>query len=367
MSKFNAHFNSSDSDKVTVVDYIAQSFDWNFMTNMTSINLFNEARRSRLELLMENAMRTKNFTNLGESCSSLNYGRFKEVRPDIDRKWQNGVRTFDTLRAVNLGLDMFFGILGLFVSLVVIGLIYKYQDLKTSYGYFCLIQAYTDLILLGNIVIFESFISVREMYIGVTDTLGDAEWTSDNPTLPWRWDYLMFYIYYSSKFTTSILTFCKAFTRFLAVYFPMFFYYHDIFDQHHTIMICLVCKVIFARSQYIQLDTCSQMYWWIQVYAEFILAMLCFLFDMATFYKLVRINKTRVNPNDHVEANKRLLERLFLIQNCGDLATFFIMFIPNIIYAAGCQFVSLLCQWRILKQLPKSTTVTQQVLAQTTN
>uniref|UniRef100_A0A914DP51 Polygalacturonase n=1 Tax=Acrobeloides nanus TaxID=290746 RepID=A0A914DP51_9BILA len=80
------------------------------------------------------------------------------------------------------------------------------------------------------------------------------------------------------------------------------------------------------------------MYWWVQTYAEFVLAMLCFLFNMATFYKSVRINKTRVNPNDQVEANKRVLERLFLIQNFGDLATFFILFIPNIIYAVGCQY-----------------------------
>jgi hypothetical protein len=75
-----------------------------------------------------------------------------------------------------------------------------------------------------------------------------------------------------------------------------------------------VCKVVFARSQYIQLDTCSQMYWWIQTYAEFVLAMSCFLLDMATFYKLVRINQVRINQNDQVEAQKRLLERLFLIQ-----------------------------------------------------
>jgi hypothetical protein len=76
----------------------------------------------------------------------------------------------------------------------------------------------------------------------------------------------------------------------------------------------LVCKVIFARSQYIQLDNCSQTYWWVQTYAEFIFAILCFLFDVATFYKLVRINRAKKSENDHVESQRRLLERLFLIQ-----------------------------------------------------
>ena len=77
------------------------------MANMSSIGLFNEARQSRLELLMENAMRNNNFTNLGEGCSSLNYNRFKQVRPDIDKRWQDGIKTFDQLRVVNFGLNMF--------------------------------------------------------------------------------------------------------------------------------------------------------------------------------------------------------------------------------------------------------------------
>jgi hypothetical protein len=77
------------------------------MANMSGISLFNEARQSRLELLMENALRTNNFMNLGDVCSSLNYDRFKQVRPDIDKKWRDGVETFDKLRAVNFGLNMF--------------------------------------------------------------------------------------------------------------------------------------------------------------------------------------------------------------------------------------------------------------------
>uniref|UniRef100_A0A914CTQ2 Uncharacterized protein n=1 Tax=Acrobeloides nanus TaxID=290746 RepID=A0A914CTQ2_9BILA len=77
------------------------------MANMNITNLFNEARQSRLELLMENAMRTNNFTKFGEVCSSLNYNRFKQVRPDINKRWQDGIMTFDKLRAVNFGLNMF--------------------------------------------------------------------------------------------------------------------------------------------------------------------------------------------------------------------------------------------------------------------
>jgi hypothetical protein len=80
------------------------------MTNMSSI-IFNEARKSRLELLMENAMRTGNYTNLGEGCTKLNYNRFRQVRPDVDKKWQDGVETFDKLRTVNFGLNMFVRIL----------------------------------------------------------------------------------------------------------------------------------------------------------------------------------------------------------------------------------------------------------------
>jgi hypothetical protein len=100
-------------------------------------------------------------------------------------------------------------------------------------------------------------------------------------------------------------------------------YAHDgssTMDSFEYVIICmsnfefLVCKVIFARSQYIQLDNCSQTYWWVQTYAEFIFAILCFLFDMATFYKLVRINRAKKSENDHVESQRRLLERLFLIQ-----------------------------------------------------
>uniref|UniRef100_A0A914EC58 Uncharacterized protein n=1 Tax=Acrobeloides nanus TaxID=290746 RepID=A0A914EC58_9BILA len=182
---------------------------------MTNI-IFNEARKSRLELLMEIAMRTGDYTNLGENCTALNYNRFRQVRPDVHQKWRDGVDTFDKLRTVNFGLNMFFGILGIFISLVVIRLIHKYADLKTSYGYFCLIQAYTDLILLGNTVIFEGLMSARAMYIGEDDSLEDVDFTAENPSLPWRWDYLMFYIYYSSKFATSIITFLKAFTRVMA-------------------------------------------------------------------------------------------------------------------------------------------------------
>uniref|UniRef100_A0A914CMG8 Uncharacterized protein n=1 Tax=Acrobeloides nanus TaxID=290746 RepID=A0A914CMG8_9BILA len=120
--------------------------------------------------------------------------------------------------------------------------------LKTSYGYFCLIQAYIDLILLGNTVIFEGFMSVRAIYIGDYDNLGNVDFKFDDAILPWRWDYLMYYIFYSSKFATSAITFLKAFTRCIAVYLPMVFYYHAIFDEKHTLISCLV-RASFQRFQ----------------------------------------------------------------------------------------------------------------------
>ena len=82
------------------------------------------------------------------------------------------------------------------------------------------------------------------MYIGEIDNLGDVDFTLDQPALPWRWDYLMFYINNSTKFATSVITFFKAFTRATAVYFPMFFYYHEFFDQKHTVILCLGILVI---------------------------------------------------------------------------------------------------------------------------
>uniref|UniRef100_A0A914DP96 Uncharacterized protein n=1 Tax=Acrobeloides nanus TaxID=290746 RepID=A0A914DP96_9BILA len=106
-------------------------------------------------------MRTNNFTNFGGGCSALNYGRFQQVRPDIVAKWHNGIEAFDKLRSANFGLNMFFGILGIFISLVVIRLIHRNKDLQTPYGFFCLFQAYNDLILVGDTVFFEGFMTVR--------------------------------------------------------------------------------------------------------------------------------------------------------------------------------------------------------------
>lgn len=77
------------------------------MAHVSVTDLFNEARQTQLELLLEDAMRTYNFTNLGDGCSLLNYERFRQVRPDVVKKWRTGVETFDTLRHINFGLNMF--------------------------------------------------------------------------------------------------------------------------------------------------------------------------------------------------------------------------------------------------------------------
>uniref|UniRef100_A0A914CWY3 Uncharacterized protein n=1 Tax=Acrobeloides nanus TaxID=290746 RepID=A0A914CWY3_9BILA len=44
------------------------------------------------------------------------------------------------------------------------------------------------------------------------------------------------------------------------------------------------------------------------------------------------------HANKEQAAHKSLQEKLFLIQNFGNLATFVILFIPHMVYAIGCNY-----------------------------
>jgi hypothetical protein len=73
--------------------------------NPDSVN-FNASRKELLEAEMELALKYNNFTLLGGQCTSLNYKRFNETKPQVHQKWVDSIRSFDRLRVVNMILTI---------------------------------------------------------------------------------------------------------------------------------------------------------------------------------------------------------------------------------------------------------------------
>jgi hypothetical protein len=66
--------------------------------------IFNSIRKSRFERQIEFALITRNYTNLGDNCTSMNYDRYRQLNMERHGKLLKGIDTFNTLRLLNIGL-----------------------------------------------------------------------------------------------------------------------------------------------------------------------------------------------------------------------------------------------------------------------